>query len=345
MRKKIITRRRIITLGIVVALVLAAIGVAAVGNEYRFTQTAVQIPLPQGHLDGVLTLPRDAPARGLVVMVHGDGAVDATQEGLYSPWFEGGADAGFATLSWSKPGVGGSTGNWLDQSMQDRAAEVNAAIDWARAQSDIPADRIVLWGASQAGWVIPAVVASRDDIDGMVMVGTAINWLSQGRFNLIAELDHAGATEAERELATAESDAVRGLLAEDTGFDQYLATTTDDPPMTADRWAFVARNMDADATADLHRASTRGIPVFLLAGTHDRNVDMAETELVYRDVFGDALSVQHVDSVHSMARPIVDDNAAVGILVGTFWPRALLAPGVIEGYTGFLDSAFTSRSR
>lgn len=270
-------------------------------------------------------------------MVHGDGAVDATQDGLYSPWFEGAADAGFATLSWSKPGVGGSTGNWLDQSMEDRAAEANAAIDWARAQSDMPTDRIILWGASQAGWVIPAVAASRDDIDGMVMVGTAINWLAQGRFNLLAELDHAGATEAEREEAIAESDAVRGFLTEDTGFDQYLAATTDDAPMTADRWAFVARNMNADATADLHRASTRGIPVFLLAGTQDRNVDMAETEEVYRDIFGDALSVQHVDSVHSMARPIVDDNAAIGILVGTFWPRALLAPGVIDGYTGFLD--------
>jgi alpha-beta hydrolase superfamily lysophospholipase len=337
-QKKIALRRSFIVVGILATVVLAALVVAAAGNDYRFTQTTVQIPLPQGHLDGVLTLPRETPPRGLVVMVHGDGAVDATQDGLYSPWFEGAADAGFATLSWSKPGVGGSTGNWLDQSMDDRAAETNAAIDWARAQTGVPTNQIVLWGASQAGWVIPAVAASRDDIDGMVAVGTAINWLSQGRFNLLAELDRAGATDTERERAIAESDAVRDLLTEDTGFDQYLAVTTDEPPMTAERWVFVARNMNADATADLDRAAATHVPVLLLAGTRDRNVDVAETEEVYLEVFGDALSVQRVDAVHSMARPIVDDNAAVGVLIGVVWPRALLAPGVIEGYTGFLDA-------
>lgn len=338
MRKTILIRRLLIAGSALAAVALAAIGVVVVGNDYRFVQATVQIPVPGGHLDGVLTLPPGGSVRGLVVMVHGDAAVNATQDGLYSPWFEGAADAGFATLSWSKPGVDGSTGNWLNQSMDDRAAEVSAAIDWARAQSDISTNRIFLWGASQAGWVIPTVAASRDDIDGMVAVGTAINWLSQGRFNLLAELDHENATDAQREQAIAESDAVRGFLAEDTGYDQYLAVTTDDPPMTAERWGFVARNMNADATEDLRRASTRDIPVFFLAGTHDRNVDVVETERVYRDIFGDALSVQRVDSAHSMARSIVEDQAAVGILVGTFWPRALLAPGVIEGYTAFLDA-------
>lgn len=320
-------------------MMLVAIGVAAVGNDFRFTQITAQIPLKDGQLDAVLALPRDDSPRGLVIMVHGDAAVNATQDGMYSPWFEGAADAGFATLSWSKPGVGGSTGNWLDQSMNDRASEVSAALDWARVQEDIPTDRIVLWGASQAGWVIPTVTASRDDIDGMVAVGTAINWLTQGRFNLLAELDHENATETQRRQAIAESEAVREFLSKDTGYDRYLAATSDDPPMTAERWRFVARNMNADATAELRRASTRDIPVLLLTGIHDRNVDVVETERVYHDIFGDdALSVRRVDSAHSMARPIAEEQVGVGILVGTFWPRALLAPGVISEYTAFLDA-------
>ena len=100
-------------------------GVALVGNSFRFDQRAVTIPGPEGDLAGVLTLPPEGAARGLVVMVHGDGPVEATQGGLYSPWFEGAADAGFATLSWSKPGVGGSEGDWLGQTMDDRAEEVS----------------------------------------------------------------------------------------------------------------------------------------------------------------------------------------------------------------------------
>lgn len=337
MRKKIVIRRLIVILAAVATTALAAVGLATVGNDFRFTQVGVQIPLESGHLDGVLTLPIDRESRGLVVVVHGDAAVNATQDGLYSPWFEGAADAGYATLSWSKPGVGASTGNWLDQSMDDRASEVNTAIDWALAQSDMPTQRIVLWGASQAGWVMPQVIASRDDIDGVVAVGTAVNWLSQGRFNLLAELDHDGASHAERERAIAESDAVRDLLADDDGYEKYLLITTDTEPMTAERWEFVARNMRTDATADLLQAASRQIPVLLLVGTHDRNVDVAETERVYRELFGEFLSVAHVDGAHSLARPAVDEHAATGVITGIFWPRALLAPGALESYREFLS--------
>lgn len=321
---------------LLITAMLAMACIAALGNTYRFQRTIVSIPLPDGRLEGALTLPREAPHRGLVIMVHGDSAVNLDQDGLYAPWFEGAADAGFATLSWSKPGVGGSTGNWLDQSMGDRADEVNLAIDWAVAQSDIPTERIILWGASQAGWVLPKVAASRGGVDGMVAVGTAINWLSQGRFNLVAELDDDGTSEADRARAVAESDSVRQLLSADDGFTRYLATTTDTPPMTVERWGFVKRNMSADASEDLRQAARYEFPVLLLAGSSDRNVDVGETERVYGEIFGDALTVQHVEGAHSMARPIVEESHFVGLLVGILWPRALLAPHTIDSYTEFL---------
>lgn len=320
----------------VLALALIAGVVFVLGNDYRFQQTSVRIPVPGGHLQAVLTTPRHGESRGLVVMIHGDGPVEATQDGLYAPWFEGAADAGFATLSWSKPGVAGSSGNWLKQSMDDRAAEVNAAIDWARSQPGLPTQRIVLWGASQAGWVSPKVVAERHDISGVVAVGTAINWLSQGRFNLLAELDHEHATAEQRRDEIARSDALNTLVEHGASYAEYRATTTETTPMTPDRWDFVVRNARADATADLHAAAERDLPILLLAGLHDRNVDMAQTQQVYQQVFGSHLSVRRVDSVHSMARPIVDDNATIGTAVGILWPRALLADGVIDAYREFL---------
>lgn len=317
--------------------VVAATCLMLVGNDYRFTQVAVEIPTAQGHLNGVLTLPAESrEPRGVVVMVHGDGPADANQNGLLSPWFESAADAGFATLSWSKPGVSGSSGNWLDQSMQDRATEVEVALDWAIAQPHIPTDRIVLWGASQAGWVVPKVVAARHDIDAVVAVGTAINWHSQGRYNLLAELDHSSATSAQRTAALATSDTVNALLRRGATHEEYLAATPEDDPMDEQRWRFVMRNMDADATADLRASANRGIPILLLAGQHDRNVDVAETERVYRGTFGAALSVHRVDAVHSMARPIVGDNELVGTVVGVFWPRAVFPPEVMDAYGAFL---------
>lgn len=332
------TKRRRISITLIGFFTAAAVlvGVALVGNSFRFDQRAVTIPGPDGDLAGILTLPPEGTARGLVVMVHGDGPVEATQGGLYSPWFEGAADAGFATLSWSKPGVGGSDGDWLSQSMGDRASEVSAAIDWAEARDDVPTGTIVLWGASQAGWVLPKVTRDRDDIDGVVAVSTAVNWLRQGRFNLLAELEHDGANAQERERAIAESDRIRTLLEGGASYEEYLASTSADP-MTEARWGFIQRNVDSDATADLTASASRPIPVHLMAGTHDRNVDVAETEETYRSIFGPSLTVTHIEGAHSLARPVVEDNELVGILTGTVWPRGLLAAGAIDDYEAFLS--------
>lgn len=332
-------KRRSLVVAVVGLIAAAAVlvGVALVGNSYRFVQRDVTIPGPDGSLAGVLTLPPDGGARGLVVMVHGDGPVDATQEGLYSPWLEAAADAGFATLSWSKPGIGSSEGDWLTQTMDDRSREVSAAIDWAQAHGDVPTDTIVLWGASQAGWVLPKVARDRVDIDGIVAVGTAINWLDQGRFNLLAELDHDGADAQERESAIEESERTRALLERGATYDEYVASTADSDPMSEDRWGFVLRNFGSDATADLDAAAARPIQVHLMVGTHDRNVDVDETARTYRSIFGPSLTVTRVDGAHSLARPVMEDSDAVGLLTGTVWPRALLAPGVVDDYRSFLS--------
>lgn len=316
-------------------LAIAAAGVAVSGNSYDFDERDVKIPTEDGHLAGVLTTPKNAEARGLVVMIHGDGPVDATQGGLYDPWFDGAAASDYATLSWSKPGIGGSDGDWLSQSMADRAKEVETAIDWARTQPEIPTSRLVLWGASRAGWVLPTVVAARNDIDGVVAVGTAVNWLRQGRFNLEAQLDHDEASPEARARAEAESQRVDALLAAGASYEEYASTTTD--PMTRERWGFVSKNYTVDATSELTGAATRGVPWLLFAGEHDRNVDMAETARTYRDILGSAVIVTKVDAVHSMARPVVDDSELIGVATGILWPRALLAAGVIDAYRSFLD--------
>ncbi len=331
-----VRRRRTALLGVVVLLVVTGVVVTLLGNDYRTDERRVSIPTSQGRLDGVLSVPEDGTARGLVLVVHGDGPVEATHDGLYRPWFEAAADAGFATLSWSKPGVGGSAGSWLDQTMADRADEVSAVIDWARRDTSLPTDRIVLWGASQAGWVLPKVAAARRDVDAVVAVSPAISWLRQGRFNLLAELEHEGADDEARQQAIAVSDQTRVLLDQQVDYDTYRERTTDPEPMDRERWGFVARNYTADATDDLARMAERRVPVLLMLGEHDRNVDVGETASTYRRLLGDAVDVERFDAAHSMARPVVEDSDVAGLVTGVVWPRALLAPGVLDTYREYL---------
>ena len=51
---------------------------ALVGNDYRISEERIGIEIAGGTLDAVLVRPRDGDASGLVVMVHGDGPVEAT---------------------------------------------------------------------------------------------------------------------------------------------------------------------------------------------------------------------------------------------------------------------------
>ncbi|AQA24145.1 alpha/beta hydrolase family protein [Rhodococcus sp. MTM3W5.2] len=240
--------------GLAALLVLVLIGGSAVvaGNSYALREERVTITTAAGPLRGVLALPRDARGPvGLVVFVHGDGPVEATSEGFYRPIWEALAEAGYASLSMSKPGVSGSQGNWLDQSLHDRAVEAETMIDWALDRPEIDARRIGLWGASQGGWVLPEVAVDRPEVSFVVAVSPAVNWLDQGRYNLLAELDATGAGEAERQAAIAESDAVRALLNRGAPYEEYLEASAEAEPMDRDRWGFVLRNHTADATAAL----------------------------------------------------------------------------------------------
>ncbi len=285
----------------------------------------------------MLTTPKSKQPRGLVIVVHGDGPIDATYGGLYLPWFEAAADADYATLSWSKPGVGRSTGDWLTQTMSDRATETSAVIDWAKSNTGVPTDRIVLWGASQAGWVLPKVVASRTDISAVIAVSPAINWLQQGRYNLLAELDHNKVSTVEKEAAIARSNHTVALLKEGTPYDTYKSLTGDPEPMSRDRWKFVSLNYTSDAIADLKSMADQQIPIFLLLGNYDLNVDIKNTESSYKHLFRDKLIIKHFNAAHSMARPIFEDSQVAGALVGTLWPRALMATNVLNSYHDYLS--------
>lgn len=331
---------RITVWSLVAVLVVAAglVGVALWQNSYDMDEQRVSIRHGGHTLNGVLATPKDGRKHhGLVVYVHGDGPIDATHDDGYRPMWEANAKAGYASLSWDKPGVAGASGNWLDQSMDDRADEAAAAIAWARARPDIDGDRIGLWGASQAGWVLPKI-AAKTPVRFVIAVSPAINWLQQGRHNLLAELRADGASAARTEAAIARSDTTRRLLRGRATFEEYVkATRVDTNGMTADRWTFISKNYTSDATQDLR--ALNGIPVLLILAGHDINVDTADTERVYRKVLdtGGALTVKHYpDATHSLLKQSVEQSDVKTTLTALFSPRSLFANEFLDDQRQFL---------
>ncbi|MFH9610733.1 alpha/beta hydrolase family protein [Streptomyces sp. NPDC017448] len=332
---------RITVWSLVTVLILAVglVGVVLWQNSYGMDEQRVTIRRGGHTLNGVLAVPKDGRNRhGLVVYVHGDGPVDATHDDGYKPMWEANAKAGYASLSWDKPGVAGAPGDWLDQSMDDRADEAAAAIAWARARPDVDGDRIGLWGASQAGWVLPKI-AAKTPVSFVIAVSPAINWLQQGRYNLLAELRADNASAARTKAEVAKSDTTRRLLGRRASFEEYVrAMGGDADGMTAGRWGFVSKNYTADATRDLR--ALRGVPVLLALAGHDINVDTADTERTYRRVLGagGALTVRHYpDATHSLLKQSIEQSELETTLTALFAPRSLFADGFLDGQGRFLQ--------
>lgn len=84
--------------------------------------------------------------------------VSGSQDGILtaeSPLHRRMLDNGFAVLVFGKKGAGASSGDWRDETFEDRARNVAAAIDWLEGRADVDAARVILFGHSQGGYVIP----------------------------------------------------------------------------------------------------------------------------------------------------------------------------------------------
>lgn len=310
---------------VVVVLAVATGGWIAYQHSYGIREERVSI----GELRGVLARPEVGDRHGLVVFVHGDGPIDATHETFYRPMWEAFARAGYASLSWDKPGVGGAPGNWLHQTMADRARETLDAVAWARSRPEIDPERIGVWGASQAGWVMPTV-ARNPEVKFVIAVSPAVNWHQQGRFNLLAELAARGASGEEVASALALRETTLEHLRRRSTFEEYRAAVGS-TEITPDRWRFILANHESDASADLAQVK---VPVLLVLGGHDVNVDVADTEAVYRRLVSRVRVVRYADGTHGMT--VAGRGEFMTAVVAVMAPRSLFVGGFLEEQERFL---------
>jgi pimeloyl-ACP methyl ester carboxylesterase len=157
-------------------------------------------------LVGDLELPAGDGPYPVVVFVHGDGPNSRTSGVTYPPIMERMQRAGYATFAWDKPGTGESTGR-IDRSrlLEQRSQIVLDAIAFLKQRPDIDAERIGLWGISQAGYVMPRVLDRSDDIAFMIAVSCpGVAGVDQGIFLLAKQMVCAGYPEEKFEYVEGE---------------------------------------------------------------------------------------------------------------------------------------------
>ncbi len=146
-----------------VIVIACILGATLCAQSLRRTQHTV--PSGRYRLEAELVMPAaGADEKGAVVFSVGSrdanfrhytpGFTETLLEGVFLP-------RDTAVLYFNKRGVGRSTGNWKWSSMESRADDVLAAVDYLRTLPDIDPDRIGLVGHSQGGWVV-RLAGSRD---------------------------------------------------------------------------------------------------------------------------------------------------------------------------------------
>ncbi|WP_442601431.1 alpha/beta hydrolase family protein [Paenibacillus sp. KN14-4R] len=314
-------RRALLSLGVgLTAIVLFVL----YQNSYNMTEKKIEIETPQGVLTGTLVLPKDVDRKlGLVVFIHGDGPINDTYNDGYKPLWEKFASVGYASLSLNKRGMNGSTGNWLEQSMEDRAEEALHVINWAKSLPMVDDTRIGLWGASQAGWVIPKIVRDEPSIAFSIVVSPAINWISQGKFNTRKQMEQEGLSTQEMIEKERYNEQILNLLKKRSSYEDYLQVAHTDDVISRERWGFITKNFESDATNELINFKS---PVHLVLGGQDINVDVADTEQIYRQqIPTDLLSVTFLpEADHSMLKKEMVHSELRAFLTAILFPRKLV---------------------
>ncbi len=286
---------------LVFALALVGLLLLAEQHEVKAQQhIELRFRHDQNQLAGTLLLPAGQGPFPVVVLVHGDGPQTRGVD-RYTQIINAHLSAGIACFTWDKPGTGDSSGDWLQQSMTQRAQETHAAMQMLAQRADIQAQHIGLLGFSQAGWVLPEVGAMHPAPAFLITVGAALDWRAQGEFFTRQRLIRAGlrAPEIEKVIQwqrVAPQPAISlSFAAYQQQFQAYLdqhpaPIGANTEPLSAQRYHFIALNIDANSSQQLSSLQT---PLLAIWGQDDLNVDAKANAAAFSALLNTKAKQQH----------------------------------------------------
>ncbi len=134
--------------------------------------TSVKIPAPGGvELSGVLCRPTTSPPYPVVIMVGDTGFYDRWENGFFVYLADSLLREGFAVLGVDRRGGGESTGK-PEYSLETAISDLCAEVDFLLLRGDIDAEKIIVVGHGEGGYVAAKAAAKNPYIYRIVMLGT-----------------------------------------------------------------------------------------------------------------------------------------------------------------------------
>ncbi|MBA3239183.1 MAG: alpha/beta fold hydrolase [Parachlamydiaceae bacterium] len=179
-------------------------------------------------LSGTLTLPQTTGPFPAVILIHGSSRLDRDETILGHKPFLVLSDHftrhGIAVLRFDKRGVGKSTGNYDNATIEDFCDDVEKGVEYLKSRPEIVKNQIGLVGHSEGGIVAPMLASKSNDVAYIVlMAGTGVNGeeilCEQGRLLHRAE----GVDEELIEIDTQVRKIFTGIVKKETNRDKAKA--------------------------------------------------------------------------------------------------------------------------
>jgi len=145
-------------------------------TPYPYTEEDVAYDNPSAkvHIAGSLTLPNGKGPFPAVLLIVGSGPLNRDEEVAFHKPFLVLADhltrQGIAVLRADKRGVGKTTGDFEEATIQDLADDVRAGVEYLKTRREIDPKHIGLLGHSEGGVVGPILASQSSDVAFVVML-------------------------------------------------------------------------------------------------------------------------------------------------------------------------------
>jgi len=266
-------------------------------------------------LHGIIDIPVGQKAKSIILIVHGHGRTDVVSGNWYYEIRSLFTKLGIACCVWDKAGCGKSEGKYNhNQTVQNSADEVIAAITELERLNVAGISKIGLWGISRAGWICPLVIESYPSIAYWISVSGTDHLESYG-YLLESNLKIVGRSKSNIEMLISEweqgtkifangGNPEEALLAtqhirQDSYCTSVLGFTKDIDPeqYLIDQNKFISENHQFDNETGLliyvqdfeEVLKKIKCPVLALFGENDTQVNWRKTIKLYKATIGENL--------------------------------------------------------
>lgn len=157
-------------------LTLTSIGMAMNGYPHEDpVRTDIIIKTSEVNIGGTLTIPENLATSSLVIMTSGSGDQDRdeTLEGfkVFKVLADHLASKGIASFRYDDRGVGTSTGDFVNSTIDDHSTDLENIIKYFKSSQKHQFESFILYGHSQGGIVAAKVAVGHESVKKVVLMG------------------------------------------------------------------------------------------------------------------------------------------------------------------------------